>query len=146
MAVGIVALDFFVRLAVVEKRVAERWLCIAENERPTEENGYVSEQPPYGTITNRTRSVTIISTGTFALGKLLRQPRILISLWAVIVGALVVSAFDAVCDLCDVHGLPLMLYTDSANLRREYISLECSRCRYDLLTWRCSCNLPTILR
>ncbi|KAJ6165471.1 hypothetical protein N7485_008715 [Penicillium canescens] len=94
-AVGIVTLDFFLRLAVVEKRVAERWLCIAENERPTEENGYVSEQPPYGTITNRTRSFTIISKGTFALGKLLRQPRILISLWAVVVGALVVSAFDA---------------------------------------------------
>jgi MFS family permease len=99
MAVGIVALDFFLRLAVVEKRVAERWLCIADNERPTEENGYVSEQPPYGAIRRRTPSFTVISKGTFVLGQLLQQPRIMISLWAVIVGALVVSAFDAVCDL-----------------------------------------------
>jgi MFS family permease len=99
MAVGIVALDFFLRLAVVEKRVDERWLCIADNERPTEENGYVSEQPPYGAIRRRTPSFTVISKGTFVLGQLLQQPRIMISLWAVIVGALVVSAFDAVCDL-----------------------------------------------
>ncbi|KAJ5775357.1 uncharacterized protein N7511_000368 [Penicillium nucicola] len=95
MAVGIVALDFFLRLAVVEKRVAERWFRIADNERPTEENGYVSEQPPYGTIRNRTPSFTVVSKGTFALRRLLGQPRILISLWAMIVGALVVSAFDA---------------------------------------------------
>ncbi|CAI7664627.1 unnamed protein product [Penicillium viridicatum] len=98
MAFGIVALDFFLRLAVVEKRIAERWLCLTEGERPSQENGYIPEQPPYGaleTITSSSQTVTKISKSTFALGKLLKQPRILISLWAVIVAALVVSAFDA---------------------------------------------------
>ncbi|KAJ5512403.1 hypothetical protein N7463_001955 [Penicillium fimorum] len=98
MAFGIIALDFVFRVAVVEKGIAERWLCLTDGERPSQENGYIPEQPPYGTmgtITGDGHTVTEISKSTFALGKLLKQPRILISLWAVIVGALVVSAFDA---------------------------------------------------
>lgn len=101
IAFGIVALDFFLRLAVVEKRIAERWLSPSEGEQPTQENGYVSEQPLYGSIgavsgeIQSSATASEISKGMFAVGKLLRQPRILISLWAVIVGALVVSAFDA---------------------------------------------------
>ncbi|KXG49822.1 Major facilitator superfamily domain, general substrate transporter [Penicillium griseofulvum] len=98
MAFGIIALDFFLRLAVIEKRSAERWLCLTDGERPSQENGYIPEQPPYGTmgtIASNGHSATEIYKNTFALGKLLKQPRILISLWAVIVGALVVSAFDA---------------------------------------------------
>ncbi|KAJ5318974.1 uncharacterized protein N7506_011678 [Penicillium brevicompactum] len=101
MAFGILALDLFLRLAVVEKRIAERWLCVSEGEQPTQENGYIPEQPLYGAIGdvgNGAQDAHIaleISKGTFAMGQLLRQPRILISLWAVVVGALVVSAFDA---------------------------------------------------
>ncbi|KAJ5443196.1 hypothetical protein N7445_004309 [Penicillium cf. griseofulvum] len=98
MAFGIIALDCSLRLAVIEKRVAERWLCLTDGERPSQENGYIPEQPPYGTmrtITSNGYSSTRIYKNTFALGKLLKQPRIIISLWAVIVGALVVSAFDA---------------------------------------------------
>ncbi|OQE12192.1 hypothetical protein PENVUL_c001G00055 [Penicillium vulpinum] len=98
MAFGIVALDFFLRLAVVERRIAERWLCLTDGEAPSQENGYIPEQPPYGalgSISSSTDTVTEIAKSTFALGKLLKQPRILISLWAVIVAALVVSAFDA---------------------------------------------------
>lgn len=98
MAFGIVALDFFLRLAVVEKRIAQRWLCLTDGERPTQENGYIPEQPPYGTFeTIRTRdTITEISKSSFALAKLLKQPWVLVCLWAVTVGALVVSAFDAV--------------------------------------------------
>ncbi|KAJ5165300.1 uncharacterized protein N7500_007130 [Penicillium coprophilum] len=98
MAFGIIALDFLLRLAVVEKRIAERWLCLTDGERPSQENGHIPEHPPYGalgTINSSPHTITVISKSTFALGKLLKQPRILISLWAVIVGALVVSAFDA---------------------------------------------------
>ncbi|KAI3128411.1 hypothetical protein CBS147326_6913 [Penicillium roqueforti] len=97
MAFGIVALDFFLRLAVVEKRIAQRWLCLTDGERPTQENGYIPEQPPYGTFeTIRTRdTITEISKSSFALAKLLKQPWVLVCLWAVTVGALVVSAFDA---------------------------------------------------
>ncbi|OQE40182.1 hypothetical protein PENCOP_c006G05347 [Penicillium coprophilum] len=98
VAFGIIALDFLLRLAVVEKRIAERWLCLTDGERPSQENGHIPEHPPYGalgTINSSPHPATEISKSTFALGKLLKQPRILISLWAVIVGALVVSAFDA---------------------------------------------------
>ncbi|KAJ6146761.1 hypothetical protein N7497_008743 [Penicillium chrysogenum] len=85
MAFGIVTLDFFLRLAVVEKRIAERWLCLTDGERPSQENGYIPQQPPYGTLgTIPTSSHTAeISKTTFALGKLLKQPRILIGLSAV---------------------------------------------------------------
>lgn len=101
VAFGIIALDFFLRLAVVEKRTAERWLRLDPGDQPTQENGWVPEQPPYGAIGGVSNvvqdpdAILEISKGTFALGQLLKQPRILISLWAVIVGALVVSAFDA---------------------------------------------------
>ncbi|KAJ5146233.1 uncharacterized protein N7515_000797 [Penicillium bovifimosum] len=97
MAFGIVALDFFLRLAVAEKRTAERWLCLTDGERPSQENGYVSEQPPYGAIATISSSAEAaeMSKSAFALWKLLKQPRMLVSLWAVVVGALVVSAFDA---------------------------------------------------
>ncbi|KAJ5462946.1 hypothetical protein N7475_007890 [Penicillium sp. IBT 31633x] len=98
MAFGIIALDFFLRLAVVERRIAERWLCLIDGEQPSLENGHLSEHPPYGafgTVASRVDTATEMSKATFALGKLLKQPRILISLWAVVVGALVVSAFDA---------------------------------------------------
>lgn len=120
MAFGIVALDFFLRLAVVEKRIAERWLCLTDGEQPTQENGYIPEQPPYGALETRTscgQTVTEISTSPLALGKLLKQPRILLSLWAVIIGALVVSAFDAVWILLFLIGIVLTL------LRRHSPSL-----------------------
>ena len=96
MAFGIVALDFFLRLAVVEKRIAQRWLCLTDGERPSQENGYIPAQPPYGTLGTICTRDAATSKSTFALAKLLKQPRILVSLWAVTVGALVISAFDAV--------------------------------------------------
>jgi MFS family permease len=112
MAFGIVALDFFLRLAVAEKRIAERWLCLTDGERPSQENGYIPERPPYGTlrtISTSAHTATELSKTTFALGKLLQQPRILISLWAVTVGALVVSAFDAVWNSVIDIGIALTL-------------------------------------
>lgn len=126
MAFGIVALDFFLRLAVVEKRIAERWLCLTDGERPSQENGYIPEQPPYGTmgtITGSAQTAAEISKSTFALGKLLKQPRILISLWAVIVGALVVSAFDAVWNsVFYIEILLMLLYRHSQSLWRTHSS------------------------
>lgn len=113
MAFGIIALDFFLRLAVVERRIAERWLCLIDGEQPSLENGHLSEHPPYGafgTVASRVDTATEMSKATFALGKLLKQPRILISLWAVVVGALVVSAFDAVCDAAFLVRFALILW------------------------------------
>ncbi|KAJ5104451.1 hypothetical protein NUU61_001798 [Penicillium alfredii] len=98
MAFAVVALDFFLRLAVVEKKVAERWLPPPDSERHSQVNENGTEQPDYGAITNGNGHhpvKEVAPTTAFALFKLLQKPRILISLWAVIVGALVLSAFDA---------------------------------------------------
>jgi MFS family permease len=126
MAFGIIALDFFLRLAVIEKRVAERWLCLTDGERPSQENGYIPEQPPYGTmgtITSDSHSATEIYKNTLALGKLLKQPQILVSLWAIIVGALAVSAFDAVWNTVSYVGILLtVLYRHSQSLWRRHSS------------------------
>ncbi|CAG7984157.1 unnamed protein product [Penicillium olsonii] len=154
MAFGIVALDLFLRLAVVEKRIAERWLCFAEGELPTQENGYVPEQPLYGATEDlgnevqEPRTLLEASKGTFALGRLIRQPRIIISLWAVIVGALVVSAFDAVRDQCWMLPWPnsLTVNLDASYICPKHVQLERPRSRIDFPPRRLGCNFSTILR
>lgn len=93
MAFGIVAFDFLLRLVIIEKKAAVRWLMPANSERASDID--VFEQPLYGTI-SRHSSTRKVSSNTFALWKLLQQPCILASLWAVVVAALVVSAFDTV--------------------------------------------------
>lgn len=95
MAFVIITLDLLLRLAVVEKRVAAKWLT--ETERPFIVESNNSAELPYGTEDrdNGTTKVTR-SDGRFALFNLLKQRRILISLWAIIVSNVVVSAFDAV--------------------------------------------------
>lgn len=92
MAFAIVGLDFLLRLAVIEKRIAQTWLTPASSETASEE-GWVG-YAPYGVVGRNLNKG--VSSQTFAFWKLLRQPRILISLWAVIAGALVISAFDTV--------------------------------------------------
>jgi MFS family permease len=154
VAFGIVALDFFLRLAVVEKRIAERWLCLEEGEQPTQENGYVSEQPEYGaiggvaTVAPGSHAALETSKGTFAIGKLLRQPRILISLWAVIVGALVVSAFDAArkTNSFDCIAFPLTFCLDASHFREKHLRLGCAGGGIDIPPGSFSCDFPTLLR
>jgi hypothetical protein len=94
MAFAIVGLDFLLRLAVIEKRIAQTWLTPASSETASEE-GWVG-YAPYGAVNGSLNNG--VSSQAFAFWKMLRQPRILISLWAVIVGALVISAFDTVSD------------------------------------------------
>jgi MFS family permease len=95
MAFVIITLDLLLRLAVVEKRVAAKWLT--ETERPFIAESNNSDELPYGTQGNGNGAIKIAkSDGNFALFNLLKQSRILISLWAIIVSNVVVSAFDAV--------------------------------------------------
>lgn len=97
MAFGIIALDMLLRLAVIEKKTAAQWLSPPDDETPPHGRGDGIERLQYGTAFNGNRiSRTFESESPFALFKLLQQPRILISLWAVVVSNLVVSAFDAV--------------------------------------------------
>ncbi|KAJ6130777.1 hypothetical protein N7512_003557 [Penicillium capsulatum] len=96
MVFGIIALDMLLRLAVIEKKTAARWLSLPHGETGFNERGNDMERLPYGTGLSGTGIVKPFKSGSsFALFKLLRQPRILISLWAVIVSNLVVSVFDA---------------------------------------------------
>ncbi|OKP12189.1 hypothetical protein PENSUB_2272 [Penicillium subrubescens] len=94
MAFMIITLDLLLRLAVVEKRVAAKWLTETERAFIAESNN--SSELPYGTEVHGNGTIKVIKQdGTFALFNLLKQRRILISLWAIIVSNVVVSAFDA---------------------------------------------------
>ncbi|KAJ5096474.1 hypothetical protein NUU61_005830 [Penicillium alfredii] len=138
MAFGIVGLDMFLRLAVVEKRTANRWLSSpsdsehlseetsddpqetsatsSESEEPSDEASMRKapssdgEQQPdekrHGPKESAVGASVQVNTSTpatddrtrkgrFALLKLLKQPRILIIGWAVIVSSIVFSSFDA---------------------------------------------------
>lgn len=95
MAFVIITLDLLLRLAVVEKRVAAKWMT--ETGRPFIDESNNNGGLPYGTNSNGNGTIKIArSDGTFALFNLVKQRRILISLWAIIVSNVVVSAFDAV--------------------------------------------------
>jgi MFS family permease len=96
MAFAIIALDLVLRLAVIEKKVAERWVSSPDNgvvSRRDHDHNHQSygSAPPMPRWPKASRK-----EGSLALFKLLRQPRVLIALWAVIVSAIVASAFDAV--------------------------------------------------
>ncbi|KAJ5776961.1 hypothetical protein N7520_000207 [Penicillium odoratum] len=94
MGFGILALDMALRLCMIEKRFALRWLTLPEY-CPYRGHTYISGYFSCETVFNQRSSSSSGTGGSFDLVKLLRQSRILISLWAVIVSALVISAFDA---------------------------------------------------
>ncbi|KAJ5912771.1 hypothetical protein N7504_001654 [Penicillium tannophilum] len=95
IAFGLIALDMLLRLSVVEKKVATRWRTLPEY-CPYKGHTYTSGYFSCETIFNRENSNdNNRPSGSLALVKLLQQSRILISLWAVIVSALVMSALDA---------------------------------------------------
>ncbi|KAJ5637141.1 hypothetical protein N7490_007020 [Penicillium lividum] len=91
---GILALDMALRLCMIEKRFASRWLTLPEY-CPYQGHTYTSGYFSCETVFNQRNSSSTRTGGSLDLVKLLRQSRILISLWAVIVSALVISAFDA---------------------------------------------------
>lgn len=94
MAFAIVALDLVMRVAVVEKKVAKRWI-----DPGLEGNGNShvhSSVGGYHTFPGEPEEVLDDDKGKFALLKIARQPRVLISLWALLVQGLLYSAFDAV--------------------------------------------------
>ena len=93
---GIITLDLILRLANIEKRVAVRWTNTPyyplQNEFSFPTNPFL-----YEIMLNGDRTLqNFKSSASFALSKLLPKPRILISLWAMVVNALIMSAFDAV--------------------------------------------------
>lgn len=97
MAFAIIALDLALRLAIIEKKVAARWISSSGNRIASisQDDDYINGTYGSPRIREHVPKQSRIE-GSFALFKLLRQPRILISLWAVTVSAIVASAFDAV--------------------------------------------------
>jgi MFS family permease len=95
MAFGFIALDMLLRLSVIEKKVATRWRTLPEY-CPFKGHTYTSGYFSCETIFNRKNSDSIRTGSSLKLVKLLQQSRIIVSLWAVIVSTLVMSALDAV--------------------------------------------------
>lgn len=100
MAFGIIGLDAFLRMILVEKRVAKRWSSPPpdpeQSEPEQKKSSETSEAPKTTSATSPVASGQERPRTKFAFFMLLKQPRILITLWAVLVGGIVLSAFDAV--------------------------------------------------
>lgn len=90
VAYVIIAIDFVLRVAMVEKRTAVKWQSRL-NEAGDEEGVHGTESEP---VLYEDGSVS--SGDHFALFRILRERRVLISSWALLVQGILLSAFDAV--------------------------------------------------
>lgn len=100
MAFAVVAVDFVMRIFVVEKKVARRWMETDPdhaNGHNNGHNGHGHVDSGYHTFPDEPSEVGTEERGRFALLHIARQPRVLVSLWALLVQGLLYSAFDAVC-------------------------------------------------
>lgn len=89
VAFAIVAVDLVMRFAVVEKSVARRWSKgLLSDSQSADYHTFPRDCPPPEQQAPRRG---------FVLPLLLRQPRILLSSWALLVQGLIYAAFDAVC-------------------------------------------------
>ncbi|THC90831.1 hypothetical protein EYZ11_009717 [Aspergillus tanneri] len=100
MAFVIVAVDVILRITVIEKKVARQWL----NDEPESANGSTSHHTQ-AHLTSRYQTFTVppTTTTTTALSEtpkpalllIARQPRVIISSWALLVQGILFSAFDS---------------------------------------------------
>lgn len=90
VAFSIVAVDLVMRFAVIEKKVAQQWVkgpLDVGVHQSGEYQTFPCERPPPETA----------DRGEFVLPLLLKQPRVLISSWGLLVHGLLSAAFDSVC-------------------------------------------------
>lgn len=100
MAFAVVGVDFVMRVAVVEKKVAKRWVDGDSNDHVNgHANGNINGHAVSGYHTFPQTPVACEDEEDrgFALLKIARQPRVLVSLWALMVQGVLYTAFDAVC-------------------------------------------------
>lgn len=90
VAFGLVAIDLILRLLIVEKKTAAKWL-FSESRESNNEAQYLSRDREASE--KKSSKVTVI-------WKLLQQPRILIATWAVILQSLLNTALDSVRSNC----------------------------------------------
>lgn len=89
-AAVIVEIDFILRMLLIEKKVRRLWIE-QDAESPTGGLNGDNGSLPRGDSDGSSRDHT-----SFALLKLAQQPRILVTLWALLVNGLFYAAFDAV--------------------------------------------------
>lgn len=96
MFFGLITIDMGLRLFLVEKRVAARWITLPEY-CPYHGHTYTSGYFSCETIVLRgSEPRRFVTSSALPFASLLHQPRILFSLWALIVSGLVLSSFDTV--------------------------------------------------
>ncbi|EAW18635.1 MFS transporter [Aspergillus fischeri NRRL 181] len=85
MAFAIIGVDFVMRVAVIEKKVARAWLSDSPEENPREE------------YPQRSSQISETATGwrNIALLRIASQPRVMISSFALLVQGILYSAFDS---------------------------------------------------
>ena len=90
MAFGLIGIDFVLRLTLVDQKTLRRWTT-AESQTNSERQSLLGSSPQDAPESAGTESI-----GSSAIFVLLRQPRILIALWGIVVQGMMVAAFDAV--------------------------------------------------
>lgn len=93
MAFAIVGVDLFMRIAVIEKKVARQWLL--EDSETNQSSPHASGYNTFGDASERSDSESPKSNKP-ALFLIIRQPRVMIASWALLVHGLLYAAFDAV--------------------------------------------------
>ena len=92
MAFGLIGLDFILRVALIEKRVAAKWT----GTDGMGSGGALGQQQSMPVRSNETSVQVKRGGGTFAILSLFRSPRLVIALWGAFVQAVVIASFDAV--------------------------------------------------
>ncbi|KAI2840586.1 hypothetical protein CBS11350_6889 [Aspergillus niger] len=99
MAFAIVGIDLVMRFAVIEKRVAKRWMALsqddADSNNETNHDNPSDDNPPQPDTTDNDATIIPKHSRKPTLLLLLQQPRILISSWGLLVHGMIYAAFDA---------------------------------------------------
>ena len=124
VAYAIIAIDMGLRLTMIEKRVAAQWDRCLDTPGEAGNDAAVCERESPALYQQDTAVPQRRESG-FALFRILRQRRVLISSWALLVQGILLSAFDAVCSrhcppldkkLTLIRHFPSLLKPDTAGL------------------------------
>lgn len=156
MAFGIIGIDMALRLAMFEPKPSGYALLTAEaEEEPEDESEDESQQPRNQRESNGTArhaggllQLKKPPNNTSSVLVLLKEPRFLAALWAVVVQGIVASAFDAVSgELHErVRAMRADHSQDAPSVRRENIPVGFIGSRACLSPFSCPRSLRTFLR
>jgi MFS family permease len=101
VAFGLIGIDLVLRLAVIEKKEAARWLAPTQPERHagTADCSIMCETDERASTPQAPQSLDDTTRPLKQLATLLRSPRLLVSLWGTFVVSLVLTSFDSVLPL-----------------------------------------------